>query len=94
MRALQTKEAAIDELEAYKEQIEQGVVSFADLAAKVSDCSSAKVRHCFSIVASSVARLFLLWSFFCVVVVVVVVFVLVTDKKVFLLLYLARGRSR
>ena len=53
MRALQTKEAAIDELEAYKEQIEQGVVSFADLAAKVSDCSSAKVRHCFSIVASS-----------------------------------------
>uniref|UniRef100_A0A6T5SSP1 Peptidyl-prolyl cis-trans isomerase n=1 Tax=Ostreococcus mediterraneus TaxID=1486918 RepID=A0A6T5SSP1_9CHLO len=37
-----TKEAAIDELEAYKEQIEQGVVSFADLAAKVSDCSSAK----------------------------------------------------
>ena len=51
-RALQTKEAAIDELEAYKEQIEQGVVSFADLAAKVSDCSSAKVRHCFSIVAS------------------------------------------
>jgi len=91
VRALQTKEAAIDELEAYKEQIEQGVVSFADLAAKVSDCSSAKVRHCFSIVASSVARLFLLWSFFCVV---VVVFVLVTDKKVFLLLYLARGRSR
>lgn len=52
VRSLQTKEAAIDELEAYKEQIEQGVVSFADLAAKVSDCSSAKVRHCFSIVAS------------------------------------------
>ena len=43
MRALQTKEAAIDELEAYKEQIERGVVSFADLAARVSDCSSAKV---------------------------------------------------
>ena len=37
-----TKEAALDELMAYKEQIESGAVSFADLAAKVSDCSSAK----------------------------------------------------
>ena len=35
-------EAALDEPMAYKEQIESGAVSFADLAAKVSDCSSAK----------------------------------------------------
>ena len=37
-----TKEAARDELLAYREQIASGVVTFADLAAKVSDCSSAK----------------------------------------------------
>ena len=37
-----TKEAARDELLAYKEQIDTNVVSFAELAAKVSDCSSAK----------------------------------------------------
>lgn len=37
-----TKEAALDELLAYRDQIEKNVVSFADLAAKVSDCSSAK----------------------------------------------------
>ena len=37
-----SKAAALDELEAYREQIESGAVTFADLAAKVSDCSSAK----------------------------------------------------
>lgn len=37
-----TKDAALEELLAYKEQIDSGVVAFADLAAKVSDCSSAK----------------------------------------------------
>ena len=37
-----TKKAALDELLAYRDQIEKNVVSFADLAAKVSDCSSAK----------------------------------------------------
>ena len=37
-----TKEAARDELLAYREQIASGAVTFADLAAKVSDCSSAK----------------------------------------------------
>ena len=37
-----TKEAARDELEAYREQIASGAVKFEDLAAKVSDCSSAR----------------------------------------------------
>ena len=37
-----TKECAIDELLAYREQIEKKVVSFAELATKVSDCSSAR----------------------------------------------------
>ena len=37
-----TVDAALEELLAYKEQIDSGVVAFADLAAKVSDCSSAK----------------------------------------------------
>ena len=37
-----TKECAIDELMAYREQIEKKVVSFAELATKVSDCSSAR----------------------------------------------------
>tara|TARA_B100001250_G_C19042018_1_gene462011 strand:- start:21 stop:464 length:444 start_codon:yes stop_codon:yes gene_type:complete len=37
-----TKECAIDELLAYREQIEKNVVSFAELATKVSDCSSAR----------------------------------------------------
>lgn len=37
-----TKESAIEELLAYKEQIDQNVISFAELAKRVSDCSSAK----------------------------------------------------
>ncbi|EEH51543.1 uncharacterized protein MICPUCDRAFT_23204 [Micromonas pusilla CCMP1545] len=37
-----TKAAAMDELMAYKAEIDAGNVTFADLAAKVSDCSSAK----------------------------------------------------
>ena len=33
-----TKESAIEELLAYKEQIDQNVISFAELAKRVSDC--------------------------------------------------------
>jgi NIMA-interacting peptidyl-prolyl cis-trans isomerase 1 len=38
----QTKEAALDELNAYREQIESGATTFEALAQRVSDCSSAK----------------------------------------------------
>jgi peptidyl-prolyl cis-trans isomerase NIMA-interacting 1 len=37
-----TKQSAIDELLAYREQIELGRVSFAEIAERVSDCSSAR----------------------------------------------------
>jgi NIMA-interacting peptidyl-prolyl cis-trans isomerase 1 len=38
----QTKEAALDELNAYRERIESGATTFEALAQRVSDCSSAK----------------------------------------------------
>jgi NIMA-interacting peptidyl-prolyl cis-trans isomerase 1 len=37
-----TKQAAIDELLAFKEQIDANAISFAELASRVSDCSSAR----------------------------------------------------
>jgi len=37
-----TKQAAIDELLAFKEQIDAKAISFAELASRVSDCSSAR----------------------------------------------------
>ena len=38
----QTKEAAIDELLRYRDAVANGEATFADVAKKVSDCSSAK----------------------------------------------------
>ena len=40
--ATQTKEAAIDELLRYRDAVANGEATFADVAKKVSDCSSAK----------------------------------------------------
>ena len=40
-----TKSAATEELLAYREQIVNGTVTFEQLAARASDCSSAKVRR-------------------------------------------------
>lgn len=39
-----TKLAAVEELLAYRERIVAGDVTFEDVARRVSDCSSAKVR--------------------------------------------------
>jgi len=39
-----TKSAAVEELLAYRERIVAGDVTFEDVARRVSDCSSAKVR--------------------------------------------------